>query len=64
MDHTNSSALGCPICGAPVEDVHVSTEDGWSEAATHLATVLACTNRYCKGRDPAVLHRVRATTLD
>jgi hypothetical protein len=68
MDHTDDSAVWCPICGEPAEDVQVSTEDGWSKAATHLVTVRACTNRYCEGyHHPAIWQRgvwslVRITT--
>jgi hypothetical protein len=69
MDHTDDSAVWCPICGEPAEDVQVSTEDGWSRAATHLVTVRACTNTYCEGyhHHPAIWQRgvwslVRITT--
>jgi len=61
MNDTNGSAW-CPICGEAAEVVQVSIEDGWSEAATHLVTIRACTNRYCEGHHPAVRQKVRAKT--
>jgi hypothetical protein len=60
----NDSAASCPICGEAAEVVQVSIEDGWSEAATHLVTIRACTNRYCEGHHPAVRPKVRAPTAD
>ena len=63
MNDTNVSGARCPICGEAAEVVQVSIEDGWSEAATHLVTIRACTNRYCEGHHPAVRQKVRAKTL-
>ena len=59
MNDTTDSAAWCPICGEAAEVVQVSTEDGWSEAATHLVTIRACTNRYGEGHHPAVHQKVR-----
>ena len=64
MTGTNDWAAWCPICGEAAEVVQVSIEDGWSEAATHLVTIRACTNRYCEGHHPAVRQKVHATTPD
>jgi len=64
MIDTNDSAAWCPICGEAAEVVQVSIEDGWSEAATHLVTIRACTNRFCEGHHPALRQKVRATTPD
>ena len=52
MNDTNDSAAWCPICGEAAEVVQVSIEDGWSEAATHLVTIRACTNRFCEDTTP------------
>ena len=64
MNDTTDSAAWCPICGEAAEVVQVSLEDGWSEAATHLVTIRACTNRFCEGHHPALRQKVRATTPD
>jgi hypothetical protein len=64
MNDTNGSAMWCLICGEPAEDVQVSTNDGWSEAAAHLVTIRACTNVHCEGHHPAVRQRARASTLN
>ena len=64
MNDTHDSAAWCPICGEVAEVVQVSVEEGWSEAATHLVTIRACTNRYCEGHHPAVRQKVHATTSE
>ena len=61
MNDTYDSAW-CPICGQAAEVVQVSIEDGWSEAATHLVTIRACTNRHCERHHPAVRQKMHATT--
>jgi len=64
MNDNHDSAAWCPICGEVAEVVQVSVEEGWSEAATHLVTIRACTNRYCEGHHPAVRQKVHATTSE
>jgi hypothetical protein len=51
-------AARCDFCGGPTKEIQVVSDREWSETATGLVTVRACTNRYCEGFHPAVRQRI------